>query len=123
MQRLADRVSAVFVPIVIGIAVATFAAWTLIAGDPTAGTVAAVAVLIIACPCALGLATPTAIMVGTGRAAHLGILVKGAEVLEGSKKITTVVFDKTGTLTRGQMQLAETATADGSESEDRKSVV
>lgn len=117
VQRLADRVSAVFVPIVIGIAIVTFAAWSLLAGDPTAGTVAAVAVLIIACPCALGLATPTAIMVGTGRAAHLGILVKGAEVLEGSKKITTVMFDKTGTLTGGRMQLAEVATTDGLESD------
>ncbi|NKQ55650.1 copper-translocating P-type ATPase [Amycolatopsis sp. K13G38] len=117
VQRLTDRVSAVFVPVVIGIAVVTFAAWSLIAGDPTAGTVAAVAVLIIACPCALGLATPTAIMVGTGRAAHLGILVKGAQVLEGSKKITTVVFDKTGTLTRGQMRLAEVATSDSADVE------
>ncbi|MFC7339884.1 heavy metal translocating P-type ATPase [Saccharopolyspora griseoalba] len=117
VQRLADRVSAVFVPIVIGIAVLTFAAWSLLGGDPSAGTVAAVAVLIIACPCALGLATPTAIMVGTGRAAHLGILVKGAEVLEGSKKITTVVFDKTGTLTRGQMRLTGIAVDATSESE------
>lgn len=108
VQRLADRVSAVFVPAVIGIAVATFAAWTLIAANPVAGMTAAVAVLIIACPCALGLATPTAIMVGTGRGADLGILVKGGEVLEASKKIDTVVFDKTGTLTRGQMQLTDT---------------
>jgi heavy metal translocating P-type ATPase len=107
VQRLADRVSAVFVPAVIGIALVTFAGWAVIAGDPAAGMLAAVAVLIIACPCALGLATPTAIMVGTGRGADLGILVKGAEVLEGSKRIRTVVFDKTGTLTRGQMQLTD----------------
>jgi copper-transporting P-type ATPase V len=106
VQRLADRVSAVFVPAVIGVAVATFAGWT-IAGNPVAGMTAAVAVLIIACPCALGLATPTAIMVGTGRGADLGILVKGGEVLEASKKIDTVVFDKTGTLTRAQMQLTD----------------
>nr|WP_156770757.1 copper-translocating P-type ATPase [Mycobacterium gordonae] len=107
VQRMADRVSAVFVPAVIGVAVATFAGWTLIAGNPVAGMTAAVAVLIIACPCALGLATPTAIMVGTGRGADLGILVKGGEVLEASKKIDTVVFDKTGTLTRAQMQLTD----------------
>ncbi|ORW13400.1 copper-translocating P-type ATPase [Mycolicibacter virginiensis] len=107
VQRLADRVSAVFVPAVIGVAVATFAGWTLIAANPVAGMTAAVAVLIIACPCALGLATPTAIMVGTGRGADLGILVKGGEVLEASKKIDTVVFDKTGTLTRAQMRLTD----------------
>ncbi len=107
VQRLADRVSAVFVPAVIAVAIATFAGWTLIAANPVAGMTAAVAVLIIACPCALGLATPTAIMVGTGRGADLGILVKGGDVLEASKKIDTVVFDKTGTLTRGQMQLTD----------------
>jgi len=107
VQRLADRVSAVFVPAVVAVAVATFAGWTLLAANPVAGMTAAVAVLIIACPCALGLATPTAIMVGTGRGADLGILVKGGEVLETSKKIDTVVFDKTGTLTRGQMRLTD----------------
>ncbi|UGT94410.1 copper-translocating P-type ATPase [Mycobacterium ostraviense] len=105
VQRLADRVSAVFVPAVVGVAALTFAGWTLLAANPVAGMTAAVAVLIIACPCALGLATPTAIMVGTGRGADLGILVKGGEVLEASKKIDTVVFDKTGTLTRAQMRL------------------
>ncbi|MGH3095007.1 MAG: heavy metal translocating P-type ATPase [Streptosporangiales bacterium] len=115
VQRLADRVAGVFVPVVIGVAVLTFAAWALIAGDPTAGMVAAVAVLIIACPCALGLATPTAIMVGTGRGADLGILVKGAEVLEGSKRIDTVVFDKTGTLTRGRMRLTDVEAVDGAD--------
>ncbi|AGP64293.1 P-ATPase superfamily P-type ATPase copper transporter [Mycobacterium intracellulare subsp. yongonense 05-1390] len=107
VQRLADRVSSVFVPAVIVVAVATFAGWTLLAGNPIGGMTAAVAVLIIACPCALGLATPTAIMVGTGRGADLGILVKGGEVLEASKKIDTVVFDKTGTLTRAQMRVTE----------------
>jgi len=107
VQRLADRVSAVFVPAVIGVAAVTFAGWTLIAANPVAGMTAAVAVLIIACPCALGLATPTAIMVGTGRGADLGILVKGGEVLEASRKIDTVVFDKTGTLTRARMQLTD----------------
>ncbi|MEB3033391.1 copper-translocating P-type ATPase [[Mycobacterium] nativiensis] len=107
VQRLVDRISAVFVPAVIGVAVVTFAGWTLLAGNPVAGMTAAVAVLIIACPCALGLATPTAIMVGTGRGADLGILVKGGEVLEAAKKIDTVVFDKTGTLTRAQMRLTD----------------
>ncbi|MBW0108058.1 copper-translocating P-type ATPase [Pseudonocardia sp. KRD-182] len=107
-QRLADRISAVFVPTVIVIALATFAAWWLLAGDPITGLIAAVAVLIVACPCALGLATPVAIMVGTGRGASLGILIKGVEVLERTRKITTVVFDKTGTLTRGDMALTDT---------------
>nr|VTP02568.1 putative copper-exporting P-type ATPase V [Mycobacterium riyadhense] len=107
VQRLADRVSSVFVPAVVGVAVATFAGWTLFAANPVAGMTAAVAVLIIACPCALGLATPTAITVGTGRGAEMGILVKGGEVLEASKKIDTVVFDKTGTLTRAQMRLTD----------------
>ncbi|WP_101528502.1 copper-translocating P-type ATPase [Mycobacterium simiae] len=112
VQRLADRVSAVFVPAVVGVAVATFAGWTLLAANPVAGMTAAVAVLIIACPCALGLATPTAITVGTGRGADMGILVKGGEVLEASKKVDTVVFDKTGTLTRAQMQLTDVVAAE-----------
>ncbi|PJE01922.1 copper-translocating P-type ATPase [Mycobacterium sp.] len=107
VQRLADRVSAVFVPAVLGVAALTFTGWALIAANPIAGMTAAVSVLIIACPCALGLATPTAIIAGTGRGAEMGILVKGGEVLEASKKIDTVVFDKTGTLTRGQMQLTD----------------
>jgi cation-transporting ATPase V len=107
VQRLADRVSAVFVPAVVGIAAATFAGWTLLAANPVAGMTAAVAVLIIACPCALGLATPTAITVGTGRGADMGILVKGGEALEASKQIDTVVFDKTGTLTRAEMRLTD----------------
>ena len=106
-QRLADRVSAIFVPTVFLIAAATFAGWWLLGHNPVTGLVAAVAVLIIACPCALGLATPVAIMVGTGRGAKLGILIKGVEVLERTRTITTVVFDKTGTLTRGQMSLTD----------------
>jgi cation-transporting ATPase V len=113
VQRMADRVSAVFVPAVIGVAIMTFAGWALIAANPIAGMTAAVAVLIIACPCALGLATPTAIMVGTGRGADMGILIKGGEVLEASKKIDTVVFDKTGTLTRAQMQLTDVIAGKG----------
>ncbi|MGH2768340.1 MAG: heavy metal translocating P-type ATPase, partial [Actinomycetota bacterium] len=107
VQRLADRVSAVFVPIVLALAALAFGGWALLAGDPSRGLIAAVAVLIIACPCALGLATPTAIMVGTGRGAEMGVLIKGGEVLEGSKRIQTVVFDKTGTLTKGQMALTD----------------
>jgi cation-transporting ATPase V len=103
VERLADRVSGVFVPAVLLIAVLTFLAWWLLAADPTGGLTAAVAVLIIACPCALGLATPTAIMVGTGRGAQLGLLINGPETLERSRRIDTVVFDKTGTLTRGEL--------------------
>ncbi len=106
VQRLADRISGVFVPVVVLVALATLAGWW-VAGDATRGLVAAVAVLIIACPCALGLATPTAIMVGTGRGAAMGVLIKGGEVLERSKRIDTVVFDKTGTLTQGQMTLTD----------------
>jgi copper-transporting P-type ATPase V len=113
VQRLADRISGIFVPVVGLIALGTFAGWWLVAGDANAGLVAAVAVLIIACPCALGLATPTAIMVGTGRGAAMGILIKGGEVLERSKRIDTVVFDKTGTLTKGQMGLTDVVAADG----------
>jgi copper-transporting P-type ATPase V len=113
VQRLADRISAVFVPVVIAIAVGAFTAWWLFAGDATGGLVAAVAVLIIACPCALGLATPTAIMVGTGRGASLGVLIKGGEVLERSKWIDTVVFDKTGTLTHGRMTLTDVVPGGG----------
>jgi len=112
-QRLADRISAIFVPAVIGIALATYAGWWLIAGDPVKGLVAAVAVVIVACPCSLGLATPVAIMAGTGRGARLGILIKGVEVLERTRKITTVVFDKTGTLTRGEMTLTDTVPGTG----------
>ncbi|MDT0549060.1 heavy metal translocating P-type ATPase [Streptomyces lonegramiae] len=105
VQRLADRVSGVFVPVVVLIAVGTLAAWLLLTGDATAAFTAAVAVLIIACPCALGLATPTALMVGTGRGAQLGILIKGPEVLESTRRVDTVVLDKTGTVTTGRMRL------------------
>ena len=113
VQRLVDQVSAVFVPVVLAIAATTFLSWWLIAGDATGGLTAAVAVLIIACPCALGLATPTALMVGAGRGASLGVLIRGGEVLQRAKRIDTVVFDKTGTLTRGEMTLVDLdATAD-----------
>jgi P-type Cu+ transporter len=105
VQRLADRVSAVFVPVVVVIAVATFAGWLAAGGGLTAAFTAAVAVLVIACPCALGLATPTALMVGTGRGAQLGILLRGPEVLESTRRVDTVVLDKTGTLTTGAMRL------------------
>ena len=111
IQRLADQVAAVFVPAVLAIALVTFAAWALLGQDPAKGLVAAVSVLIIACPCALGLATPTAIMVGTGRGADLGVLIKSVEVLERTRRITTIVFDKTGTLTRGAMALTDVVTA------------
>ena len=113
VQRLADRISAVFVPAVLVLAAATFLGWWLVGGDAGDGLVAAVAVLIIACPCALGLATPTAIMVGTGRGASMGVLIKGGEVLERSKRVDTVVFDKTGTLTRGEMALTDVVPAAG----------
>lgn len=115
VQRLADRISAVFVPIVILIAAATLGFW-LGAGVPTAEAfTAAVAVLIIACPCALGLATPTALLVGTGRGAQLGILIKGPEVLESTRRVGTMVLDKTGTVTTGRMALLEVVVAPGTE--------
>ncbi|MCX4762286.1 heavy metal translocating P-type ATPase [Streptomyces sp. NBC_01275] len=107
VQRLADRISGIFVPVVLLIAVATFGAWLGVTGDAVAAFTAAVAVLIIACPCALGLATPTALMVGTGRGAQLGILIKGPEVLESTRRVDTVVLDKTGTVTTGRMTLQE----------------
>ncbi len=107
VQRLADRISAVFVPIVIATSLATLAGWLLATGDAADAFTAAVAVLIIACPCALGLATPTALMVGTGRGAQLGILIRGPEVLERTRAVTTVVLDKTGTVTEGRIRLAE----------------
>ena len=115
VQRLADRVSAVFVPIVIGLALATLAGWLALSGDAPAAFRAAVAVLIIACPCALGLATPTALMVGTGRGAQLGVLIRGPEILEQTRRIDTIVLDKTGTVTEGRMELAEVALLNGSE--------
>ena len=113
VQRLADRISGIFVPAVLFIAAATLGAWLGVTGDTAAAFTAAVAVLIIACPCALGLATPTALMVGTGRGAQLGILIKGPEVLESTRRVDTVVLDKTGTVTTGRMQLQDVFTAQG----------
>ncbi|MEU2622961.1 heavy metal translocating P-type ATPase [Streptomyces sp. NPDC007157] len=118
VQRLADRISAVFVPVVILIALATFGVWLGVTGDTAAAFTAAVAVLIIACPCALGLATPTALMVGTGRGAQLGILIKGPEVLESTRRVDTVVLDKTGTVTTGRMSLQEVYVADGTDKDE-----
>ena len=111
IQRLADRVSAIFVPIVLVLAVLTFLGWWIGTGDPARALEIAIAVLVIACPCALGLATPTALLVGTGRGARLGILIKGADVLEDTRRIDTVVLDKTGTVTSGEMTLIDVATA------------
>ncbi|WP_371671352.1 heavy metal translocating P-type ATPase [Streptomyces sp. NBC_00289] len=113
VQRLADRVSGVFVPVVVLVAVATFGGWLGATGDTAAAFTAAVAVLIIACPCALGLATPTALLVGTGRGAQLGILIKGPEVLESTRRVDTVVLDKTGTVTTGRMALQAVYVAEG----------
>ena len=114
IQRLADRVSAIFVPVVLLIALLTLASWLVFApGQPTTAMVHFVSVLIIACPCALGLATPTAIMVGTGRAAELGILIKGGEVLEQAQALTIIVFDKTGTITYGAPRVIEIVALDG----------
>jgi copper-transporting P-type ATPase V len=118
VQRLADRIAGVFVPVVLVLAAATFAGWFLLAHDPEKGLLSAVAVIIVACPCALGLATPIAIVVGTGRGAALGVLIKGGEVLERSKRIDTVVFDKTGTLTRGEMALTEVLAGPGTDEEE-----
>lgn len=114
-QRLADRISAVFVPVVIGLALATLGFWLGNGAGITAAFTAAVAVLIIACPCALGLATPTALMVGTGRGAQLGILIKGPEVLETTRAVDTIVLDKTGTVTTGRMALLATHVARGTD--------
>jgi P-type Cu+ transporter len=116
VQRLADRISAVFVPVVIALAVGTLGFWLANGAGATFAFTAAVAVLIIACPCALGLATPTALLVGTGRGAQLGILIKGPEVLESTRRVDTVVLDKTGTVTSGEMALVDVAPAPG---EDR----
>ncbi len=113
VQRLADRVSAVFVPIVIALAAVTLLAWLALGEGATAAFTAAVAVLIIACPCALGLATPTALLVGTGRGAQLGILIKGPEILESTRAVDTVVLDKTGTVTTGHMALVDVVVGDG----------
>ena len=120
VQRLADRISGVFVPIVITLAVVTLGFWLGAGSGPTTAFTAAVAVLIIACPCALGLATPTALLVGTGRGAQLGILIKGPEILESTKRVDTVVLDKTGTVTTGRMTLVDAQPAAG---EDRDEVL
>jgi Cu+-exporting ATPase len=120
VQRLADRISGVFVPIVIALAVATLGYWLGTGDGATAAFTAAVAVLIIACPCALGLATPTALLVGTGRGAQLGILIKGPEILESTRRVDTVVLDKTGTVTTGRMTLVDVIPADG---QDRDQVL
>jgi Cu+-exporting ATPase len=115
VQRLADRVSAVFVPVVIGLSLLTLAGWLLSGASAEVAFTAAVAVLIIACPCALGLATPTALLVGTGRGAQLGILIKGPEVLESTRRVDTIVLDKTGTVTSGRMSLVDVVLADGAD--------
>ena len=120
VQRLADRVSAVFVPVVIGLAVATLGFWLGASEDAAFAFTAAVAVLIIACPCALGLATPTALLVGTGRGAQLGLLIKGPEVLESTRRVDTIVLDKTGTVTSGRMTLVDVVAAEG---QDRTEVL
>ncbi|NKY07546.1 heavy metal translocating P-type ATPase, partial [Cellulomonas hominis] len=120
VQRLADRISAVFVPVVLVLALATLATWLLTGSSVQAAFTAAVAVLIIACPCALGLATPTALLVGTGRGAQLGVLIKGPETLEQTRTVDTVVLDKTGTVTEGRMALVDVLPAAG---EDREAVL
>ena len=118
VQRLADRVSGIFVPVVIALAVATLGFWIGVDAGLGAAFTAAVAVLIIACPCALGLATPTALMVGTGRGAQLGILIKGPEVLESTRRVDTVVLDKTGTVTTGEMSLLDVIADDGEDADE-----
>ena len=118
VQRLADRISGVFVPVVIALAVATLGFWLGLGGPVEAAFTAAVAVLIIACPCALGLATPTALLVGTGRGAQLGILIRGPEVLEDTRRVDTVVLDKTGTVTTGTMTLVDVVAADGEDADE-----
>ncbi|MGD9704394.1 MAG: heavy metal translocating P-type ATPase [Acidimicrobiia bacterium] len=118
IQRLADRVSAVFVPVVITLALATLGFWLGVGETASTAFTAAVAVLIIACPCALGLATPTALLVGTGRGAQLGILIKGPEILESTRQIDTIVLDKTGTVTTGHMALVDVVTGDGVDRDD-----
>jgi Cu+-exporting ATPase len=122
IQRLADRVAGIFVPVVIIIAAITFFAWIILAFNTTYAVIAAVSVLIIACPCALGLATPTSLLVGAGKGAELGILIRSAEALEVTGRIDTVVFDKTGTLTRGQPQVTDIAAAPGRTEEEMLSL-
>jgi Cu+-exporting ATPase len=118
VQRLADRVSVIFVPVVIVISLATLAGWLAVGGSASKAFTAAVAVLIIACPCALGLATPTALMVGTGRGAQLRILIKGPQILEQTRRVDTIVLDKTGTVTEGRMELAEISLLNGARRAD-----
>jgi Cu+-exporting ATPase len=118
IQRLVDRISGVFVPIVLVIALGTLVGWLAFTGNVSDAFTAAVAVLIIACPCALGLATPTALMVGTGRGAQLGILIKGPEILEQTRRVGTVILDKTGTVTTGKMELVEVAPLNGASRRD-----
>jgi Cu+-exporting ATPase len=117
IQRLADRVAGYFVPTVIVISVLTFIVWSLVGPEPRMayGLVNAVAVLIIACPCALGLATPTALLVGTGRGAQMGILIRGVEALESTRRVDTIVLDKTGTVTTGRMSVAAVVPVDSAE--------
>jgi Cu+-exporting ATPase len=118
VQRLADRISAVFVPIVLVLSLLTLAGWLAFGASASTAFTAAVSVLIIACPCALGLATPTALMVGTGRGAQLGVLIKGPEILEQTRRVDTVVLDKTGTVTEGRMELTEVAPMNGASRAD-----
>ena len=118
VQRLADRVSSVFVPTVLSIAALTFASWLLLAGDLGGAILASVAVLIVACPCALGLATPTAIMVGVGMGASRGVLIRDAQALEQARSVETAIFDKTGTLTHGEMELTDLVAMEGRSDED-----
>ena len=118
VQRLADRVSSVFVPIVIALAIGTLVGWMVATGDAERSFAAAVAVLIIACPCALGLATPTALLVGTGRGAQLGMLIRGPEILEQTRRVDTIVLDKTGTVTAGRMELSRVIPADGASADE-----
>ena len=118
VQRLADRIAGVFVPVVLVLALLTLLGWLWFTGDVQAAFTAAVAVLIIACPCALGLATPTALLVGTGRAAQLGILISGPEILESTRRVDTVVLDKTGTVTTGQMSVVGVVPAAGGDGVD-----
>src|SRR4051812_37333902 len=113
IQRLVDRISGVFVPVILAIALATLVGWLAATGDASQAFTAAVAVLIIACPCALGLATPTALMVGTGRGAQLGVLIRGPEILEQTRRVGTIVLDKTGTVTEGRMQLVDVVPLNG----------
>jgi len=123
VQRLADRISAVFVPIVLGLSVSTLVAWLALGHGAQSAFTAAVAVLIIACPCALGLATPTALLVGSGRGAQLGILIKGPQILESTRRVDTVVLDKTGTVTEGRMELVDVVTAGAADDAARTEVL